>query len=50
MTKNFVKQALQYLTDDMISDALLQHLLNSIMNNKLKLAHVKLKKLMTVYK
>ena len=45
-----MKQALQYLTNNMINDALLQYLLDSIMNNKLKLAHVKLEKLMTVYK
>jgi len=50
MTKSFVKQALQYLTDDTVSDALLRYLLDSIMNNKLKLAHVKLEKLMTVHK
>ncbi len=50
MIKSFMKQALQYLTNNMINDALLQYLLDSIMNNKLKLAHVKLEKLMTVHK
>lgn len=50
MTKSFVKQALQYLTDDTISDALLRYLLDPIMNNKLKLAHAKLEELMAVHK
>jgi len=50
MTKSFVEQALQYLTDDTVSDALLRYLLDPIMDNKLKLAHAKLEELMAVHK
>jgi len=50
MTKSFVEQALQYLTDDTVSDALLRYLLDPIIDNKLKLAHAKLEELMAVHK
>jgi len=50
MTKSFVEQALQYLTDATVGDALLRYLLDPIMDNKLKLAHVKLEELMAVHK
>ncbi len=50
MTKSFVEQALQYSTDDTVSDALLRYLLDPIMDNKLKLAYAKLEELMAVHK
>jgi hypothetical protein len=49
-TKGFVEQALQYLTDATVSDTLLRHILDPIMDNKLKLAHAKLEELMAVHK
>lgn len=49
-TKSFVEQALQYLTDTTVSDALLRYLLDPIMDNKLKLAYAKLEELMAVHK
>ena len=48
--KSFVKQALQYLTDATVTDVVLRYLLDSIMNNKLKIAYVKLDELMSVHK
>ena len=49
-TKSFVEQALQYLTDATVSEALLRHLLDPIMDQKLKLAYAKLDELMLVHK
>lgn len=49
-TKSFVEQALQYLTDATVSDALLRYLLDPIMDQKLKLAYAKLDELMLVHK
>lgn len=49
-TKSFVEQALQYLTDATVSDALLRYLLDPIMDSKLKLAFAKLDELMLVHK
>ena len=49
-TKNFVEQALQYLTDATVSDALLRHLLDPVMDERLELAYTKLEELMAVHK
>ncbi|KAF2795549.1 hypothetical protein K505DRAFT_273051, partial [Melanomma pulvis-pyrius CBS 109.77] len=49
-TKNFVEQALQHLTDATVSDALLRHLLDPIMDQRLTLAYAKLDELMAVHK
>jgi hypothetical protein len=45
-----VEQALQHLTDETVSDALLRHLLDPIMDQRLTLAHAKLDELMAVHK
>ncbi|KAH8678563.1 P-loop containing nucleoside triphosphate hydrolase protein [Tricladium varicosporioides] len=49
-TKSFIEQALQYLADTTVSDALLRHLLDPIMDERLKLAYAKLNELMAVHK
>jgi len=49
-TKSFVKQVLQYLTDATVSDALLRHLLDPVMDKRLTLAYGKLHELMAVHK
>ena len=49
-TKSVVEQALQYLTDATVSDALLRYLLDPIMDNKLKLAYIKLDELISIHK
>lgn len=49
-TKSFVEQALHHLTDTSVSDALLRHLLDPIMDNKLKLAYAKLDELVSIHK
>jgi hypothetical protein len=49
-TKNFVEQALQFLTDATVSDALLRHLLDPIMDERLKSAFTKLEELIAVHK
>lgn len=41
---------MQYLTDATVSDALLRHLLDPIMDNKLELAYSKLEELLAVHK
>lgn len=48
--KNFVEQALLYLTDSTVSDALLRHLLDPIMDDRLKMAYAKLGELLAVHK
>jgi hypothetical protein len=50
ITKNFVEQALLYLTDSTVSDALLRHLLDPVMDERLRIAYVKLDELMAVHK
>jgi hypothetical protein len=45
-----VEQALQHLTDATVSDALLRHLLDPLMDQRLKLAYEKLDELMAVHK
>jgi hypothetical protein len=45
-----VEQALQHLTDATVSDSLLRHLLDPIMNERLTLAYAKLDELMAVHK
>lgn len=49
-TKNFVEQALLYLTDATVTDALLRHLLDPVMNDRLAMAYIKLDELLTVHK
>ena len=49
-TKNFVEQALLYLTDATVSDALLRHLLDPLMNDRLAMAYTKLDELLAVHK
>lgn len=49
-TKEFVEQALLYLTDSTVSDALLRHLLDPVMDDRLAMAYVKLDELMAVHK
>jgi hypothetical protein len=49
-TKNFVEQALLYLTDATVSDALLRHLLDPVMNDRLAIAYIKLEELLAVHK
>lgn len=44
---SFVEQALQFLTDATVSDAVLRYLLDPIMDNRLKLAYNKLDELMS---
>ena len=48
-TKSFVEQVLQYLTDATVSEALLKHLLDPVMDQRLDLAHAKLRELMAVH-
>jgi len=50
ITKSFVEQALQYLTDATVSDALLRYLLDPLMDQRLVLANTKLEELMAVHK
>ena len=45
-----MEQALQFLTDDTVSDAVLRHLLDPIMDDKLRLAYAKLDELMAAHK
>lgn len=45
-----MEQALQFLTDATVSDALLRHLLDPIMDERLKLAFTKLEELIAVHK
>lgn len=49
-TKAFVEEALQYLTDATVSDALLRYLLDPILDERLKTAYLKLDELMAVHK
>ncbi len=50
MTKVFVEEALQHLTDATVSDALLRNLLDPIMDKRLTLAYAKLQELMAVHR
>ena len=50
VTKNFIEQALQYLTDGTVSDALLRNLLDPVMDERLSKAYLKLDELMAVHK
>lgn len=50
ITKNFVEQALLYLTDSTVSDALLRQLLDPVMDERLRIAYVKLDELMAIHK
>ena len=50
MTKVFIEEALQHLTDVTVSDALLRNLLDPIMDKRLALAYAKLKELMAVHR
>ena len=50
MTKSFIEQALRHLMDATVSDALLWHLLDPIMDERLTLAYAKLDELLAVHK
>lgn len=45
-----MEQALQYSTDATVSDALLRHLIDPILDQRLTMAYAKLKELMAVHK